>query len=1191
MIMSKLTLEQLTGMRKYTEIVLEEFKDDADVMMEASEPVVQPISNNPDLSQESKNYLRLLPDTENARELFEQSWRKGEAVVFQGGEGGLSAGWGPNYFIQNYGQDDTNVVDCVTKEQIPMKVGKFFRYFNDATMVRTRILKLPDWPSYTDFKEKFPNHFKDFKAKVPFEKYSGFLGCRNLAARLPLRFLPPDLGPKMYNAFGSSDAGKEGYGTTPIHLDMADAVNVMMYASTLDPISESRPAAVWDIYSRKDSPKIREYLRNFAAKQKPRIKVDDPVHDQFFYLNESMRKELFEQYGVVGWRIFQNVGDAVFIPAGSCHQVCNYKDCVKPPPGQAVSIVPRRTATQASSISIGSFIESYMLPDLQRLGVSTNQEIVDAFERSFVGQRGIKEYDCCLSYHSSDANIVMRIYESLVERGFVTRLDLDTRAKEQSYDGIPDRVLDSRVVICCLSKEYEDSQKCRQEMVMAHTQQHRFSKRLLKVCLNPGHSYTWSNEIRTPGFSTVTINQAVLDQNAWDDTMNLLAGELVAAINEIKENSLHKSTIDSDGCFAILADHHRLSPAETRQSSIDVSYLVPNSVETGDSYYTNNPKWGAHDMHPESIYIARQTNNPLFTVRTTAPMSAGSSLVSAEHPILMSPALMSPETLNSADIQHNPPTMMQTQMHYPIDSQPPSSTPDPTSLVAQDETRQNNLYDEPQPQSPTTQPLNYNERTVSMTPPNSRSRTFSNTNTTMSPTTTGDPPRVFKTLNQRLSTLEAALILQTGVSNSIDATIPSIPPTVLTNPEPNIQAIEQLTLQVTALQQRVETQSIVFGSIVSGFEETVKLQDERIKTLEETVWKQTRLMARLLEFLEAKMQMGQGHRKTPASRGRGHKLPVQQQRQSYEHTGYHNHDHDNSGSEDSSGSENELIDVPPLAMWDFGHCDPKRCSGKKMVRMGQVKELKVGGQRFKGIVLTPTGSQYVSPADRNIILEHGICVVDCSWARLAEVPFSKIKSPHERILPHMIATNPVNYGKISKLNCVEAFAAAFAMVGELDMARKVLEGFKWGHAFLDVNKDVLKGYSLVGGGKGGDKEVREFEAEWVRGIEEEAAERKMRKDLNLGGQYGVDIDSDDDDLLQVNHNREFGQSSAGGWKQQRGKKLLPPSASDDDSSDALNDGDDDEEEEEEDPNLVEVTDRLGNTMRITKDEAERQGLL
>ncbi|KAF9969833.1 ribosome biogenesis protein tsr3, partial [Actinomortierella ambigua] len=37
----------------------------------------------------------------------------------------------------------------------------------------------------------------------------------------------------------------------------------------------------------------------------------------------------------------------------------------------------------------------------------------------------------------------------------------------------------------------------------------------------------------------------------------------------------------------------------------------------------------------------------------------------------------------------------------------------------------------------------------------------------------------------------------------------------------------------------------------------------------------------------------------------------------------------------------------PLGMWDFEHCDPKRCSGKKLSRMGMVETLKVN-QRFLG---------------------------------------------------------------------------------------------------------------------------------------------------------------------------------------------------------------------------------------------------
>ncbi|KAG8216648.1 hypothetical protein J3R82DRAFT_6845 [Butyriboletus roseoflavus] len=150
------------------------------------------------------------------------------------------------------------------------------------------------------------------------------------------------------------------------------------------------------------------------------------------------------------------------------------------------------------------------------------------------------------------------------------------------------------------------------------------------------------------------------------------------------------------------------------------------------------------------------------------------------------------------------------------------------------------------------------------------------------------------------------------------------------------------------------------------------------------------------------------------------------------------------------------IDVP-LAMWDFDHCDPRRCSGKKLARLGLIKELKVG-LRFRGVVVSPNGTSVVSPADMHIVAKDGIAVVECSWARLGDVPFSKIASPHERLLPYLLATNPTNYGKPWRLNCVEALAAAFYITGFDQYAETLLSGFGWGEAFWKVNRVYLEKY-------------------------------------------------------------------------------------------------------------------------------------
>lgn len=38
------------------------------------------------------------------------------------------------------------------------------------------------------------------------------------------------------------------------------------------------------------------------------------------------------------------------------------------------------------------------------------------------------------------------------------------------------------------------------------------------------------------------------------------------------------------------------------------------------------------------------------------------------------------------------------------------------------------------------------------------------------------------------------------------------------------------------------------------------------------------------------------------------------------------------------------------ACWDLGHCDPKRCSGKRLMKLGLMRELNIG-QRFPGVIV------------------------------------------------------------------------------------------------------------------------------------------------------------------------------------------------------------------------------------------------
>lgn len=140
-------------------------------------------------------------------------------------------------------------------------------------------------------------------------------------------------------------------------------------------------------------------------------------------------------------------------------------------------------------------------------------------------------------------------------------------------------------------------------------------------------------------------------------------------------------------------------------------------------------------------------------------------------------------------------------------------------------------------------------------------------------------------------------------------------------------------------------------------------------------------------------------------------------------------------------------------MIDYNQCDPAKCSGRKL-EIHKVLENINHKKRFRGICLSAGGKKVVSKEDIDIIKKYGLCVIDCSWNKIKELK-GRVHFDHERILPFMIAVNPVNFGAPYKLSCAEALAAALYICDYWDQGNEVMSKFKWGPHFLEINQECF----------------------------------------------------------------------------------------------------------------------------------------
>ena len=200
-----------------------------------------------------------------------------------------------------------------------------------------------------------------------------------------------------------------------------------------------------------------------------------------------------------------------------------------------------------------------------------------------------------------------------------------------------------------------------------------------------------------------------------------------------------------------------------------------------------------------------------------------------------------------------------------------------------------------------------------------------------------------------------------------------------------------------------------------------------------------------------------------------------------------------------------------LSMLYFDQCDPKKCTGKKMERLGLLKEIKFS-KNYGGILLTPTGKKICSIEDHDIIEKKGICVIDCSWAKFEELHLDLHKI-ETRSLPFMVAVNPVNFGKAYKLSCVEAFAACLYLGGFEKESKFILDHFKWGEHFFKVNEELFGKYK----GISSQEQLKEIQEKYIN---DELERKQKRKEQDGFEDCNIDKDEIKNDNSEKEDNKE-----------------------------------------------------------------------
>ncbi|KAM3727072.1 Lysine-specific demethylase 3B [Dirofilaria immitis] len=254
---------------------------------------------------------------------------------------------------------DTRDFSTVMIHDKPCSLKMFWSKFGLKRNVNDNYMKIKDFPESKLFSSIAPEQYINLYEVMPFLDYTHVNREESGRGRLNLLNLfndkreRPDPGPKVYICFGLYNAPH--LASTPLHLDVSDAVNFLPCVKAPDEMSRQevrsiveqrldaegfrgyhreralrepeKAGAIWKIFHPNDNMKIRAAIEEWK-KMKGEEWKGDVIHNQDVVVTREMM-DFFKERGIECRMFVQNEGDVVFIPSGAAHQVQNINSCIK----------------------------------------------------------------------------------------------------------------------------------------------------------------------------------------------------------------------------------------------------------------------------------------------------------------------------------------------------------------------------------------------------------------------------------------------------------------------------------------------------------------------------------------------------------------------------------------------------------------------------------------------------------------------------------------------------------------------------------------------------------------------------------------------------------------------------------------------------------------------------------------------